>query len=211
MSRAGESQASGSQAPAGREISAAAEWRLTALLLARPRPGWREEVEALAREVREPALCAAAAATHAASEGVYLRLVGPGGAVSPREVTYRPFEDPGWVLADLKHYYEAFAFRPCAEDPIDHVAVETDFVGYLFLKEAFARASGDAEGARVASEARTRFITSHLAPMAGPFAERLAAAGPTHLAAAARVLAERAPRPPRPESPEPPEGCGSCT
>jgi TorA maturation chaperone TorD len=188
-------------------------------LLARPRPGWREEVEALAREVQEPALRAAAAATHAASEGAYLRLVGPGGAVSPREVTYRPFEDPGWVLADLKSYYEAFAFRPRAEDPIDHVAVETDFVGYLLLKEAFAYARGDAEGALVAAEARGRFLASHLAAIAEPFAERLAAARPTHLAAAARVLAERVPAPPRrparladpPEPPGSPEGCGSCT
>jgi len=237
MSRAGGSGTTGSRATRSRaaagpelsaaadwhlgapELSAAAEWRLTALLLARPRSGWSEEIEALVREVQEPALRAAAAATHAASEGAYLRLVGPGGAVSPREVTYRPFEDPGWVLADLKSYYEAFAFRPRAEDPIDHVAVETDFVGYLLLKEAFARARGNTDGALVASEARTRFLACHLAAIAEPFAERLATAGPTHLATAARVLAERAPRPPRPpaglvarpESPEPPEGCGSCT
>jgi len=216
MSRTDESQARGSRAPAGGELCAAAEWRLTALLLARPRPGWREEVEALAREVREPALRAAAAATHAASEGAYLRLVGPGGVVSPREVTYQSFEDPGWVLADLKRYYDAFAFRPRAEDLIDHVAVETDFVAYLLLKEAFARARGDAEGANLTAEARGRFLASHLALIAGPFAERLAAAGPTHLATAACVLAERAPRPPaglvaRPESPESSEGCGSCT
>jgi hypothetical protein len=188
-------------------------------LLARPCPGSSEEIEALAREVQEPALRAAAAAAHAASEGAYLRLVGPGGAVSPREVTYRPFEDPGWVLADLKHYYDAFAFRPRAEDPIDHVAVEADFVGYRLLKEAFARARGDAEGALVASEARGRFLASHLAAIAEPFAERLTAAGPTHLAAAARVLAGRVPAPARPqasladqpESPESSEGCCSCT
>ena len=39
MSRVGGSRASGSRAPAGHELSAAAEWRLIALLLARPRSG----------------------------------------------------------------------------------------------------------------------------------------------------------------------------
>jgi TorA maturation chaperone TorD len=187
-------------------IASAAEWRLLAVLLERPRAGWREEIEALAREVPDPELRTAAREARDAREGTYLRLMGPGGSVSPREVTYRPLEDPGWVLADLARYYEAFAFHPRAEDPIDHVAVEADFSAYLLLKEAFARARGDAKGAQVTAEAHTRFFTCHLAAIATPFAERVAEIGPAHLATAARVLAARVPAPPWP-----PAGLPRCT
>ena len=41
------------------------------------------------------------AAVRSATEGDYLRLLGPGGLVSPREVTYQPFADPGQLLAEL--------------------------------------------------------------------------------------------------------------
>jgi hypothetical protein len=205
--------------PEERQLAAAAEWRLLALLFSRPRPGWREEIGALALEVRDPGLRAAASATRDAREGTYLRLMGPGGSVSPREVTYRPLEDPGWILADIARHYEAFAFRPCAEDPLDHIACETDFVAYLFFKEAFARARDDAEAARVTADARTQFLARHVATIAGPFAERLAGAGPAYLVETARLLAARVPTPPRPpaglaarpESPQSSEGCGFCT
>lgn len=90
-------------------ITTAAEWRLISLLLQRPRPGWLEEVGALAREVRDERLCAAAAAACDATEGAYLRLIGPGGAVSPREVASQPFQDPGHLLAQLATTYGAFA------------------------------------------------------------------------------------------------------
>jgi hypothetical protein len=173
-------------------ISAAAEWRLIALLLERPRAGWHGEVAALGREVRDPALCAAAQAAHDAGEGEYLRLVGPGGHVSPREVSYRSFEDPGRILADLAATYAAFAFQPRAEEPLDHLAVEAGFVGYLLLKEAFAVARGDGEAVQTTAAARHAFLEAHL-DAARPFAARLTAAGGSYLATSARVLAERVP------------------
>lgn len=181
-----------SSAP-GRLMRRAAEWRLLSLLLERPRAGWREEVRALQSEVRSVRLRAAAQAALQATEGEYLGMVGPGGAVSVREVAYCGHEDPGHVLAELAAFYEAFAFRPRAEDPTDHVAVEVGFVGYLLLKEAFARAAGDRSGAEASADARQQFIGRHLARLAGALAQRLAAAGASYLLAPARLLAARVP------------------
>jgi nitrate reductase delta subunit len=193
-------------------LAAAARWRLLGLLLERPRPGWRDEVARLAAEVREPSLLAVAAAAHHATEGTYLRVLGPGGALSPREVAYRGFEDPGWVLADLARFYDAFAYRPRAEDPLDHVAVEAGFVAYLFLKEALALAGGDVEAARTTAAARTDFLEAHVAAIATPLADRVAGTGESFLTAAAAALAAAAPRPRIPPAAPRPEtgGCGTC-
>jgi len=176
-----------------KRIAEAAEWRLIGLLLERPRYDWHDEVAALSREVRNVALRDAAAAAGAATEGDYLRLLGPGGAVSPREVTYQPFADPGQVLASLATVYDAFAFRPRVEEPIDHVAVEVAFVGYLLLKEAFALAGGDSEAAALTAAARRGIVEAHLVTFATTFAERLAPLGPTYLLRCSQLLAARLP------------------
>jgi TorA maturation chaperone TorD len=130
-----------------------------------------------------------------ATEGAYLQLLGPGGLVPARSVAYRPFADPGWVLADLARYHRAFGFHPIAEEPPDHVAVLADFVSYLFLKEAYARESGDAEAVSITGNARERFIDEHLSPAVGRIAERLDACGATDWSAAAHLLAEKVPPP----------------
>lgn len=196
-------------------IAEAAEWRLLGLLFERPHAAWREEVTGLAREVRDAEIRAAAAAAPAATEGMYLALLGPGGAVSPRAVSYRSFEDPGKILADLGGFYEAFGFHPRAEDPVDHIAVETGFVSYLLLKEEFARAHGDRAAVEVSATARQRFLETHLGPLAGPFAERLDSCGSTYLADAARLLAVRVPKTASSaailENHETLSGCGACS
>ncbi len=178
-------------------IAAAAEWRLISLLLERPRAGWHAEVARVAAEVKPPALRKAAAAAQQATEGEYLALLGPGGAVSPRAVTYRPFADPGHLLAELSTVYQAFAFHPRAEEPIDHIAVEAGFAGYLLLKEAFATARGDREAATTTAAARRDFIATHVAAVVAPFAERLETAGQSYLVHAARCLVGRVAAPPR--------------
>ncbi|MFQ6672763.1 MAG: molecular chaperone TorD family protein, partial [Candidatus Tectimicrobiota bacterium] len=139
-------------------------------------------------------LQAAAEAAREATEGTYLGLLGPGGFVSPREVAYRPGEDPGTILADLAAFYEAFAFAPQAEDPIDHVAVEAGFAGYLRMKEAYALARGDAEGAATTAEAFRRFLEAHLSTFIEPFAKGLEPSAVSYLVEAARALRERAKR-----------------
>ncbi len=180
------------KAPVESALGEAAAWRLLGLLFERPTTGWLEEVEAVAREVRDPKLRAAAAAAPAATEAGHLAVFGPGGAVSPREVSYRGLEDPSRVIADLAAFYEAFAYRPASEEPPDHVSVEAGFLGYLRLKEAYARSRGDPEAERAASAAFERFAREHLGPFARALGQKLAdaaAAEPLHRVATAALLA----------------------
>jgi len=168
----------------------ALNWRLIGLLLERPRSGWIEEAEALAAETRDSQLKEAVRAAGGATEGTYLSLFAEGGFVSPRETTWRHREDPGQILADIAGFYQAFAFRPRAEDPLDHIAVEAGFIGYLCLKEARALAHGDDESAETTANARHRFIADHLAHFAEEWADRVSATGVPHLTAAAQAIAE---------------------
>jgi TorA maturation chaperone TorD len=179
-------------------LGAAAAWRLIGLLFERPRSGWEDEITALGNELQDATLQQAVAeARRAISEhgsstvaAAYLAIFGPGGGVSPREVAYRGREDPGNILADLSAFHAAFAFHPRAEDPLDHVAVEAGFVGYLHLKEAFARSNADAEATRTSAEAAESFLTAHLRTFAEPLCHRLQGTLP-HLQLAARALLER--------------------
>jgi nitrate reductase assembly molybdenum cofactor insertion protein NarJ len=198
-------------------LAEAGEWRLIGLLLEYPRDGWHDEVQAVVRQVGDPDLRGAAAmALEAASEGAYLAALGPGGAVSPREVAYCGWQEPGKLLADLAAFYAAFAYRPHLDEPPDHVAVEAGFVAYLRMKEAYGRSRGALRDADVAAEAARAFIADHLAVMTGPLADRLAAAGFAGLALAARALLRRVGSPPRTQAAGPcaadadcPGACGS--
>jgi nitrate reductase assembly molybdenum cofactor insertion protein NarJ len=169
-------------------LAQAASLRLLGLLLERPRGGWLEEVESLAREVQDPELKSVAREARQAREGTYLRLFGPGGEISPREVAYRSSEDPGQILADLEGFYQAFAFSPRREDPPDHISVEVGFLGYLRLKEAYAMARGAKQEASLAGEAARRFIEDHLGPFAQALAKRLESSQVAYLARCASVL-----------------------
>lgn len=174
-------------------LAGAAEWRLLSLLLSRPRDGWAREVAALAREVRAGDLRGAAAEAAEAKEGAYHALLGPGGPASPREAAHLGFGDPGRVLADLSARYAAFGYAPRAEEPDDHLAVECDFVAYLFLKELYALAAGQGERAELTKEARARFLSEHAALAGRRFASKLPEGAPAYLRATARALAERLP------------------
>jgi nitrate reductase assembly molybdenum cofactor insertion protein NarJ len=197
-------------------LAEAARWHLLALLFERPRAHWREDVARLSRETTDPVLRALADAAGAAREGDYLRLLGPGGAVSPREVGHAGgFRDPGWILSDLARFYDAFGYRPRAEDPADHVAVELGFVAYLHLKEALARSTGDEESAAVTSAARDAFVREHVAGFVRSMADRLGPAAAPHLAGALDVATRCLPEIPVPRGQEGADplagGCGACT
>ena len=137
-------------------------WRLVSLLLERPRAQWHREIEELSSEARDEKLSRLVREAKPATEELYHRYFGPGGTVSPREVSYCGFEDPGRLMAELNSFYHAFAYLPRREESIDHVAVEAGFVGYLFLKEAYASQRGDADAAEVTTRARERFMNEHL-------------------------------------------------
>jgi hypothetical protein len=196
-------------------VAQAAGWHLLALLFERPRPGWEWEVAALARELPDVVLRAVAEGAATATEGEYLRVLGPGGRVSPREVGHHGFSDPGWILSDLTRYYHAFGYMPRSEDPLDHVAVETGFVAYLHLKEALARSLSDEDAVAVTRAAREAFVRDHLAVLAGSLARRLGPDGAGYLAGAADLLAARIPERDRrvlDEDEVDPlaDGCGAC-
>ena len=169
-------------------IARAARWRLLAVLLERPRPGWNEEIERLAAEIDDPALRAAASAARGASEGKYHGLLGPGAPLSPREASAIGVGDPGWMLSELERFYEAFGYAPRAEDPPDHVAVEAGFVGFLELKESLAWASEDAEAARTVAAARESFVAAHVEPLIARLESVGEIAPESHVALAIDVL-----------------------
>jgi nitrate reductase assembly molybdenum cofactor insertion protein NarJ len=190
-----------------------AAWRLLGLLFERPRAGWREEVDALESIAADPALSAAvAAAREEACEEAFLAILAPA-VVSPREVAWRRGADAGQLLSEIRATYEAFAFTPVTEEAPDHVSVEAGFVGWLLLKEAYARAAELPQAAALTSEARGRFQKAHVAPLAAALAERLPAWGVKYLALAAAALSARAGEPePIPSLDAPPpspcaEGC----
>lgn len=176
--------------PARGAAADAAFLRLLGLLFERPRPEWITEVRSLADEQHDERLRALASHALAATEGEYQGVFGHGGSVSPREVAHRRLADPGRMFADLKAFYEAFGFHPRAEDPVDHIAVQVGFAGYLALKEAYTITTGDLEGAERTREARALFLETHLRPFAAGLSARLAAVDAGHLEQAAVLLAE---------------------
>lgn len=159
-------------------VAQAAAWRLASLLLERPRPGWKSDIAKLRSEVTDRKLSSSAKGAAQGAEEIYHRLFGPGGTVSPREVSYCGFEDPGRLMAELAAFYHAFSFEPCREDPIDHISVEAGFVGYLFLKEAYARTQGDSESVEITKNARERITDEHVARCARGMIDRLSDSPP---------------------------------
>ena len=200
---------------AKRLLGEAIDWRLLSVLLERPALDWHEMVSRLAHDAADHGLRPIADTAGAATEGRYLAAFGPGGVVSPREIAHAKTRDPGHVLAQLRVTYEAFAYRPRTEEPPDHVSVETGFVAYLRMKEAFAIACGQREAAVIASEAAAAFLERHLSTFVQPLAERLSSATDGYLAGALQALLHRTgPRRPDAEGGWTPDGledaCLSC-
>jgi hypothetical protein len=173
-------------------LQQAAEWRLIGLLFECPVGNWRDDITALGHDVEDPQLRSAVAhALDEASEGLYHSTFGPGGPAPPREVTYVKAIQLGSLLAELAAFYAAFAYQPATRESPDHVSVESGFVGYLRLKEAYAVMRGDDEQAGVTAEASATFVRDHLSACAEPLATTLDASGVVYLAEAARALANR--------------------
>ncbi|GAB4135286.1 MAG: hypothetical protein Kow0040_20090 [Thermogutta sp.] len=137
--------------------------RLAALLFAPPDENRARELRALADEIADPALIAAARqALSEADPAVYHSTFGPGGPVSLRQVTHSLHVTPGALLAELAIHYEAFGYHPTDGEPPDHIAVETDFTAFVLMKQAYALASGEADRARDFAGAEKNFAGRHL-------------------------------------------------
>jgi nitrate reductase assembly molybdenum cofactor insertion protein NarJ len=173
-------------------LEQAAEWRLISLLFESPTEKWREQIRAIAAEVRNPELRAAAeSAQSEASAALHHSIFGPGGPAPAREVSYCESVQLGYLISELEAFYRAFSFSPATPEVLDHVSVEAGFMGYLKLKEAYALACSDAERSAVTGEAATRFLEDHLSVIAHPLAASLRALGVRYLALAAEGLVGR--------------------
>lgn len=175
----------------------AASWRLLGRLFECPSDAWRMDVTALARDVIDGALRAAAhVALEEGSEGLYHSIFGPGGPAPAREVSYHDSLELGSVMSSLTGCYGAFAYRPATIEPPDHVATEVGFMAYLRTKQAYALVAGDALHAAEVAEAAERFRRDHLAVVATRLASLMEEAPVTYLSMASRELAARVgPRP----------------
>jgi len=170
-------------------LQEAAEWRLISLLFECPTGSWREQLVQLKAEVIDPVLRQAVEAAQVeASEGIYHSLFGPGGPVPPRAVTYHGGVEAGHLLSDIAAYYQAFAYRPETMEADDHLSVETGFIAYLKVKEAYALGCGDPEHASLASEAGQSFLENHLSTFVAPLLESLEASAPPYLVLAGKAL-----------------------
>lgn len=170
----------------------AAEWRLISLLFECPTTGWFELVDSLSNEITDKDLkLAATKAQVEASEGLYHSIFGPGGPAPAREVSYRSWVQPGYLLSELSSYYDAFSFQPDTEEVADHISVEAGFIAYLRLKEVFARDCLDIEHANITADSAQNFIDEHLSFVAEPLAKSLASSGITYLALNASALLQR--------------------
>jgi nitrate reductase assembly molybdenum cofactor insertion protein NarJ len=183
------------EAKENRLLAEAAEWRLISLLFDCPKGGWFDDVKALGEQVADKRLKRAArAAQKEASEGLFHSIFGPGGPAPGREVSYRGWVQPGYMLSELSSFYDAFSFKPITDEVPDHVAVETGFVAYLRMKEAFALDCLDAESAEITSEAAKTFISEHLSKYAEQMSKILNSSGIEYLSLAGGALFKRAGR-----------------
>jgi nitrate reductase assembly molybdenum cofactor insertion protein NarJ len=170
----------------------AAEWRLIGLLFECPVNDWRKQVKTLAKDVTDETLRQAVeAAQEEASEGIYHSIFGPGGPASAREVSYRSWVQPGYLLSELFSYYDAFSYNPVTYEVPDHVSVEAGFIAYLRLKEAYAMDCLDYEHATITADAARNFIDEHLSTMVEPLAKSLASSGVNYLALNGEAILRR--------------------
>lgn len=173
-------------------IREAAEWRLIGLMFECPNDGWKVQVKDLAKELRDSKLKTAAEfACIEASEGLYHSIFGPGGPAPPREVTYRSWVQPGYLLSELSTYYDAFSYRPKSFETPDHISVETGFIAFLKLKEAFALSCGEKDNAKIAAKASEDFIREHLSKFVQPLTKSLSCSSVEYLALASAALLKR--------------------
>lgn len=84
------------------------------------------------------------------------------------------------LLADIAGFYAAFGLVPGEAQPDveDHIAAECEFMSALALKEAYALAENDDEGAAVTRAAQSRFVGDHLGRWSAAFADGLREASP---------------------------------
>jgi nitrate reductase assembly molybdenum cofactor insertion protein NarJ len=122
----------------------------------------------------------------------YSRILGGTGACADGEISYRTASPSGLLLADIAGFYTAFGFPhpQGGEEKPDHIAVELEFVGFLYAKEALARNTEKTEEAQITQKGRNSFLQDHVSQWVSSFAEALASQDPEgfHTLAAKMVV-----------------------
>ncbi len=170
-------------------VQQAAAFRLVALLFSVPSPHTRQEVQALLPEVADSLLAEAGRCwLDTIDPGRYFACFAPIGQVSLRLVSYLPRISPGDILAELQRCYAAFGYVPFAAEPPDHLAVQVDFLAFLFLKRAYALAGSDVTSITPLEKTCKRFWSEFLHPILGNLPQTLSQAETACLAQAAEWL-----------------------
>jgi nitrate reductase assembly molybdenum cofactor insertion protein NarJ len=174
-------------------LDRAAEWRLLSQILSYPGSGWKQRVEMLLECIRnEPFSALGRAALQQSSPELWMRLFGPAGCVHARAVTWEGGLQPGYLLAALSAFYEAFGYETPADAAPDQLPVLLDFIAWLELKLAYACVRQDSEAVEVTARALETFLGRYVTPAAWPVFRQLESVGPDFFCEAARLAAERA-------------------
>jgi len=170
----------------------ASEWRLIGLLFECPVGEWKERIKSLADAIGDFQLRTAVEfARVEAGEGLYHSIFGPGGPAPGREISYRGWAQPGFLLSELASFYQAFSYVTETNEVADHVAVECGFIAYLRLKELYAVECSDKERAEITHQAASTFIDDHLCKYAQKLSKLLTASGIEYLHLAGAALFAR--------------------
>ncbi len=173
-------------------IREAAEWRTISLLFDCPSNEWFTHVRDMGRQIDDPILKKAArAAQREASEVLFHSIFGPGGPPPGREISYRGWVQPGYMLSELSSFHDAFQYKRVTDEAPDHVSVETGFISYLRLKEAFANECKDVENAKITADASRTFIAEHLSKYSEQISKILSNSGIQYLSLAGKALFNR--------------------
>lgn len=150
----------------------AARYRALSLLFLPPTDATGLELQALAadlmahdRGLAEP-LEALAADADATLGNLYHLAMGPTGAVRDCESDYEvnPLGGKGPLLADIAGFYQAFLYEDVSVHGLglDHLSAQLGFVGWLALRQAFARHTLETEGEALCEGAARSFVGAHL-------------------------------------------------
>lgn len=173
-------------------VQQAAAFRLVALLFSVPSPQTRREVQALLPEVADSLLTEAGRCwLDTMDAGRYFACFAPIGRVSLRLVSYLPRISPGDILAELQRCYAAFGYVPFSAEPPDHLAIQVDFLAFLFLKRAYALAGSDVTSIALVEQICRRFWSEFLYPIMENLPQPLSEAEVACLAQAATWLKTR--------------------
>ena len=110
-------------------------------------------------------------------ETEYNRLFRVGLVCTPYETEHDPMKSvrKGPVLSDILGFYTAFGLKPSeqAKELPDHIAVELEFMSWLVLKEAYARARGWKNKLELTLTAERKFLGDHLGSWVFPFCDNV--------------------------------------